>query len=268
MKLGVGQYFGIAKVSTSVDGLSLAPTEYSPDQEQPWHTHENPTLYVQLGGDHLDAGTARESVLAPLAVTYHPTSSPHHSRVGPSGAYGINLEISDAWLFDHHLEQRDLGEHRVLASTDLSCAGVALIGACAGSGITAFDLLEPFAKTEFPAERTKPRWLLLAEERLRTGFRFGVQLSSLANESGVHAVHFARVFRAHNRCSVYEYQHRLRLEDAARLVLAGVSLGEAAIEAGFTDQFHFSRLFRQHFGFAPKALKGLAKHGLHRFIHT
>ena len=44
-----------------------------------------------------------------------------------------------------------------------------------------------------------------------------------------------------------------RAERARALVRAGFTLGEAAIDAGFADQSHMTRVFVRQFGFTPGA---------------
>ena len=68
----------------------------------------------------------------------------------------------------------------------------------------------------------------------------------------MHPAHLARVFRAHHGVSVGEYARRLRLAWAAgELARTDTPLAVIASQAGFADQSHFTRLFRQHLGITP-----------------
>ena len=79
-----------------------------------------------------------------------------------------------------------------------------------------------------------------------------VRLSELAVEIGIPPVQVARAFRAHYGLSVGEYGRRLRVEWAAAEI-AGCDrpLAEIAVQAGFADQSHFTRLFKRYFGTTP-----------------
>jgi transcriptional regulator GlxA family with amidase domain len=55
---------------------------------------------------------------------------------------------------------------------------------------------------------------------------------------------------------VVAHKIRLRLEHAVDLLQnQNVSIGEAAEACGFSDLFHFSRMFKQKMGFPPSALR-------------
>jgi AraC family transcriptional regulator len=101
-----------------------------------------------------------------------------------------------------------------------------------------------------PARR--PLWLREVEELLRGRLRDGITLTELGDAVGVHPAHLARVFRAHHGVSVGEYARRLRLAWAAgELARTDTPLAVIASQAGFADQSHFTRLFRQHLGITP-----------------
>ena len=51
-----------------------------------------------------------------------------------------------------------------------------------------------------------------------------------------------------------EYLMRLRLEKAAELmVIHGEKPSTAGASVGYVDLYHFSKVFKQHFGMSPRA---------------
>lgn len=65
-------------------------------------------------------------------------------------------------------------------------------------------------------------------------------------------VYLARAFRKRYGCLPAEYVRRLRVEAASEaLARSGRPLAQVALEAGFTDQSHFSRQFRRLTGMSP-----------------
>ena len=97
-----------------------------------------------------------------------------------------------------------------------------------------------------------PRWLGQAEEFLRAHFSEQLNLVTVSEAVGVHPVHLARQFRKHYACTAGDYVRRLRVEYACREIgRSGSSLAEIASAAGFSDQSHFSKVFKRLTGMTP-----------------
>ncbi len=65
--------------------------------------------------------------------------------------------------------------------------------------------------------------------------------------------YFCRRFRESYGCNFCDYLYRFRISEAARLRREpGLSLGEIAARAGFSDYAYFSRTFRRYMGVTPK----------------
>jgi AraC family transcriptional regulator len=113
---------------------------------------------------------------------------------------------------------------------------------------------------ETGTEGGRPRWLEEARDRIHGELAFRPSLSTLARAVGVHPVTLARAFRQAFGCTVGEYVRNLRIERAAHQ-LAGtqLTLAEIALAAGFSDQSHFSNLFRQHTGLSPSKFRRVVR---------
>jgi AraC-like DNA-binding protein/quercetin dioxygenase-like cupin family protein len=87
--------------------------------------------------------------------------------------------------------------------------------------------------------------------RLRT-------LEQIARECHVNNAYLCRLFRRYDHQSPYQYLLRLKMNHAAgRLKQPDALVKQVAEETGFTDQFHFSRVFTSVFGLSPAAFRGL-----------
>ena len=83
------------------------------------------------------------------------------------------------------------------------------------------------------------------------GARLGVE--DMAAVAGVSPFHFARAFKATTGQTPHRYLMQRRLERARDLLLqAGYRMSEIAYDLGFSDQSHFSRQFKRHFGLSPR----------------
>ena len=89
-----------------------------------------------------------------------------------------------------------------------------------------------------------------------------ISLSGLSRVAGISKFHFHKVFRAYTGESVYDTIIRLRLENAAGLLLSSSKpVGEIARLSGFSDTENFSREFKTRFSLSPSAWRTAGKKG-------
>jgi AraC family transcriptional regulator len=79
-----------------------------------------------------------------------------------------------------------------------------------------------------------------------------IRTKELAKLVELSAFHFSRVFRASFGHSPHSYVTRRRIERAEGLMLTTkLPLGQIAADSGFSDQAHFTKLFRRFSGESP-----------------
>jgi len=101
-----------------------------------------------------------------------------------------------------------------------------------------------------------PHWLADARALLHDQYRENLRLADIAAAVGVHPGHLARAFRLRYGIPVGSYTRGLRLSWAAgRLRDSDDAIARIAHEAGFFDQSHFTRAFKQFFGVTPLAYR-------------
>lgn len=83
-------------------------------------------------------------------------------------------------------------------------------------------------------------------------------LEQIAGECHVNQAYLCRLFRRFDHNSPYQYLLRLKMNHAAeRLQQTGMMVKQVADESGFSDPFHFSRVFHSILGLSPAAFRGL-----------
>lgn len=88
--------------------------------------------------------------------------------------------------------------------------------------------------------------------RLKQELAEGVLVEDLASEAGMGRSSFHRHFKAVTGLSPIQFQKRLRLLEAKRLMLGGLTAKEAGKEVGFASPAQFSRDYRRFFGATPR----------------
>lgn len=258
------QFFGHALRHADHDGLTVSLTRYQPGASQPWHTHENPTLFLLIRGSFVDRSWTSEAAMQSLSAVYHPTDEPHQSETGEDGAVGVNIETPPAWLALHGLSEAALGPYCLPQEPLFQLLSLKLLvhlfspDDAANQRVPAdvLELLRAMAASRaIGGDKPAPAWLPHVERYLRDSLDEATGLRDAARAACVHPVYLARVFRLHYGCSVGEYIRKIRILHASRYAIETDSnLADAAHEARFADQSHFTRLFSREMGLSPKAL--------------
>ncbi|WP_210488178.1 chromate resistance protein ChrB domain-containing protein [Rufibacter aurantiacus] len=100
-----------------------------------------------------------------------------------------------------------------------------------------------------------PAWALHLKEIIQDQIdtNLALNLKEISEALDVHPAYVSRVFSKYfDNLSFGEYIRKLRIEKALSLLhTSGYSLAEVAYLTGFSDQSHFTRIFRQHMGQSP-----------------
>jgi len=91
-----------------------------------------------------------------------------------------------------------------------------------------------------------------AVQRLRQDFDQPLRIESLAQELGMSVSGLHHHFKAVTAMSPLQFQKRLRLQEARRLMLGeDLDAASAAYRVGYHDASHFNREYKSLFGFPP-----------------
>jgi len=82
-----------------------------------------------------------------------------------------------------------------------------------------------------------------------------IRVDRLASLVRLHPGYLGSWFRRQTGLSIHQYTNKIRVRKAIDLLsTGGFNVSEAADKCGFTDVFHFSKVFRQFTGYAPSEL--------------
>ncbi|HET9528888.1 MAG TPA: helix-turn-helix transcriptional regulator [Blastocatellia bacterium] len=266
-----GQFFGDIVNAQSRAGLLLSDARYRGGAKLPKHSHELAFFCLLLDGAYSESYGRREVEYSPFTLVFHPPEEEHKTEMSPQGGHVFNIEIQGAMLdrlreyaplpitcFDLHggelvwLAARLYREYRELdACSPLVIEGLALeMLAIAARGSAA------------TLTRREPAWLSEVIDLLRAEYRRNLSVGEIASKVGVHPIHLSRVFRQAYNQTVGDYIHRLRVRFAcAELSRSDAQPAEVALAAGFADQSHFTRVFKQVTGMTPGAFRGALSRG-------
>ncbi len=91
-----------------------------------------------------------------------------------------------------------------------------------------------------------------AVEQLRQNFDQALHMEDLAQELGMSVSSFYQHFKSVTAMTPLQFQKRLRLQEARRLMLGeNLDAASTAYRVGYNDASHFSREYKSHFGAPP-----------------
>jgi AraC family transcriptional regulator len=119
------------------------------------------------------------------------------------------------------------------------------------------ELLAECSRDRPPASsQMPPSWLEPVRQLLHERFTQDLTHDVIAATASVQPVHLARVFRHHCGRTVGDYLRKLRVDFAARQLMAtDIPLADLASAAGFADQSHLNRTFKRQIGMTPAAFR-------------
>jgi AraC family transcriptional regulator len=260
-KLALGTFFGDNVTSYAVAGLRLSEWTYASELRLPRHAHERAYLNMVLSGGHTESYGRQCIEHLPFTVVFHPEGEIHENHFGPVETRVFDVETEPHWLERARQYGQPLDQPAVFARSMPVWLMTRLynelhdldpVSPLAIEGLV-LELLAAVSRHPDPIpERQAPRWLRRVRGVLQDRFANRLSLDEMAREAGVHPDHLTRAFRCHYHSTIGDYVRRLRIEYACReLITTDTPLGEIALTAGFTDQSHFTRIFRRQMGMTP-----------------
>jgi AraC family transcriptional regulator len=247
--------------------IMLAQTElrlanYPPCLAMAPHSHDTISMNIVVRGDFVERIGRGERHYARGHVALFPPGMTHSQQFGAAGARQIIFRPAESWL-DYLADCRtnaDSAPH--YAAPAFRILGDRLIGEMQnedGASSLAreailLEILAAFGRTGTRASaRPKiPVWLRAARDFLHENASEPLTLKEIAVAAGRHEIHLAREFCRYYGMPVGAYLRRIRLENAAHLLLERhESISTIALDCGFASHSHLCREFRAAFGVTP-----------------
>jgi AraC family transcriptional regulator len=245
--------FSVSEVSIPESAGTLAP-----------HRHDRAQVHLVLEGEYFEDARDGRHALGPGSILFRPAGEVHSNVFANGEIHGVLLEFegeaaaavlpglaSDApfYLAPHAVDSLRTGFEREARREDVeSKTALAGLVLCLASEVSR---LGRAAKRPGP-----PPWLGEAAALIRRRSADDWRLTRLASAVGVTPVRLAAAFRRHFGCSVGDYLQNVRVDCARRrLAASDAAIGEIALECGFFDQAHLTRVFRKRLGTTPAGFR-------------
>lgn len=264
-KLAPGCSNGKVLKSCDTAGFIMNEIAYSAKSNLSGHYHENAIFCFVLQGTYTESDNKKDLECGPFALTFRPPGEAHEDKFHHQDVRVFTIEIPSEWEEKLHQDSIYLNHSICFHGGNITRLSERLFREFHQMG-TAANLVMEALTLEMIAETARhfsqnfessiPPWLKQAKDLIHERFTENLKLIEIASEVGVHPVHLASVFRQKYHCTVGEYIRELRIEFACREITKGETpLSIIALEAGFSNQGHFSSTFKRLTGFTPAAYR-------------
>jgi AraC family transcriptional regulator len=256
--------FGESLTQQKVSAFTLTERFYSPFFETPSHSHEKSLFCFVVKGSYTETYGKKNIDCSPSDFLFHASDFPHAEQYHQNGGHSFIIEVETDWL-------KSIREQVNFPTFSVDFKGGTLpeLGAKLYREFRHFDSLSPLiiegvmmeiagetARTVSFKESNAPLWLKRTETLLIERFADSFSIAELAEFAKVHPIHLAQTFRKFHGTTIGQFVRKLRLENASKQLLKTQnSCTEIASANGFSDQSHFTRLFKTHFGITPNQFR-------------
>ena len=258
--LEMGKFVGSPVRAQAFDGVSVAENTYAAGLRVAAHAHDAPLLSFVLQGSATEEIGSRSRELGAQSLLYTPAYATHGHRYFTPGRW-LNIQFSARWFARVGAGDAALPTAPLILRDGAAVTWAARLGAelREPDRVSSFAiegalmlLVADLSRLPVLGERRRPRWLQSVEDAIEAAGAEPPSVTDLATLAGVHATHLLRTFRRFHGTTVATYVRRRRIERARTEVANGNRpLSMIALDAGFADQSHFTRVFRQTFGQTP-----------------
>jgi AraC family transcriptional regulator len=259
-----GHFFGVNRRERRVSGFLLSETHYRAGLLVPPHIHALPYYAFLLAGGYREHLGSQPVAFGPQSFVFHPSHEVRFGQLGETGARLFHVEIAPNQIERLRDEGGRLGDSMKQTAGPLVTLSMGLYrefrrtdaaSALAIEGIS-LEILAALVRSSSKDEPGCPPWLVRARDRVHDDVTRTLSVEAVAADLGVSAVRLSRAFRRTFGESLGSYHRRLRVRLACeRLRDAAVPLSQIALDAGFTDQSHFTRVFKRLMGTTPAVFR-------------
>lgn len=250
----------VGDVLHKYEDSGIVLTELSHNWISRKHAHQMPFFNLILDGHYVEHINNRTNQLKPFQTIFHPSGVEHRDEIGPAGVRIFSIELRDQWL--DRMREYGLSPGSFIAGhgSELTRLAIQLYReyrnrrcyfSLAIEGLI-LEMLAVIGRSRETEDKQPPFWLSQVVDLLNSSFPEKLTVNAIAAAVGVHPVYLSRIFRRFYHQSIADYRQKLRIQFALQeLGKADVDLANIAAAAGFADQSHFTRVFKDLMGVTP-----------------
>jgi AraC family transcriptional regulator len=245
-------YFGATVAEKTLGGARLLQKVHDGGESIPAHDHSTPYMSLVLRGRYTEVVEGRKIDLHTGCAVMHPVGERHEDRFAESTDLLV-LELPSRLC-----EHKAFSASRMVEGPAVGRIGAILIREL-GDGDDVSEMVVEGAMHELGALLARSRRPIQApgavasraDSMIRERFSESISVGTIAEAVGTHPAHLSRAFHQQIGCTVGDRIRSRRVEFICAKLASDSSLSDMALEAGFADQSHMTRVFRRFLGMTP-----------------
>lgn len=257
-ELNPGEFYGQVPQKRQISSSVISEVIHKHEVDLPKHSHKLAFFGLIVKGYYSENFGKKSFLHKPMTVFWRPAGISHKDKIEKDGLTFFCTEIKQEYLeklrqyskIPAGFEEKNTSLVNLLNRLRYEFIDWQNCSPLVAEGII-LEMLGYAAKKN-PIEKLPPKWLATIIEKLNDEFIETPTTEELATEVDVHPVHLAAVFRKFQNQTIGEYVQTLRIKHASELLLnIETPLSDIALQTGFSDQSHFTRIFKRVTGTTP-----------------
>lgn len=254
-----GNYLAPNYLTSNFDDLLVGITKYeAPIETGAWHSHEKSLISFVLYGNNTELRKGKIIERIAGCANYYNPYEQHKNIYNNFPSKHVSIEFEHDFLNKYEYTETEI-ELAVKKSQDSIFTFIKLMNEAqindAQSKSTVEMLFLAFMENALNSndETQFPTWMKSVREILNDRWNENISLKELAENVNIHPTTISKYFKRYFQSTLGEYTRKLKVTNSIHILhSSNYSLTEIAYICGFSDQSHFTRIFKSMTGYLPK----------------
>lgn len=252
-----GQYLAPKCQRFDFNKIQICLTEYPKYQKTgDWHHHKNAMVSFVMQGGNLESRRQTHLERLPGSLNFYHAGELHQNIYKVFPSKHLSLEVAQSFLEEHCLTEMHLANSIInTPKTKFILLNILheAIQHDRYSDSVIQSLLLSIVQPLKALSKEPPNWLKHVKQLLEHQWNQWPSLNQLSDHVNVHPVTISSFFNHYYHLTISDFLRVIKVERALLMVQnTSKPLTEIAQECGFSDQSHFTRVFKSKTGFLPK----------------
>lgn len=259
-----GKYLGQNSEQVKFDGFVVTKSSYKEALCSDWHQHENIYMTLILKGGSKEKRKKMEIDCSPGMLLSYSKQETHKNINYQRNSKNLHIEFADFWLKKFDITASNFVGQSQINNPLLKCQLINSIGELQSADKQTELNLETAllaAISVIPVARNNndsPEWVEKLYQLLHDETEADWDLSKLSQKINVHPVTISKYFPKYFKVNIGDYIRMIKIEKSMPLLSKkSISLENVALQSGFVDNAHYTRMFKKYTGITPSGYREL-----------